>query len=706
MGNDHILGVKETQRLPGLLYKGSFLQRIGTVHFEAAEVFFVLKILADNQSHSPCSLFWCLVFEDLFDHSFTPNMNSSEAASDQNNCGICRSSLTTEQGQAIFTAECSHCFHYPCIANNVQHGNLCCPICRAKWNKDNVPFQVPPPQNNNSAAIPPHIPFPSQQQPRWYQYPSMQEPEYPPEPPTFSDDEPLQSSTSPIQSLVPQKITLKTHTESPAISAAQLSSNFPVLVSICAPPLNDSEGHGRTPIDLVTVLDVSGSMQGTKISLLKQAVTFVIENLGPSDRLSIVSFSSGSRRVFPLQRMSVDGRESAILAIESLRAGGATNIAEGLKKGTKVLEDRRERNPVSSIILLSDGKDTYNTTANRLLNQLPDSIRSSDMQQETPVHTFGFGYDHDPNIMHAISDVSGGTFSFIESVEMIQDSFALCIGGLLSVVAQEVRLTVRSASPGVKILAIPSGRHVNEISTEGQQGVVHVGNMYAEEEKQFLVYLTVPESSAPHTKTSLLEVLCMYKDLASNELMEVQGEKIEILRPEVCSPAEKTVSLEVDRQRNRILVAEAIAEAQRLAEIGNLEGAQALLAQRKEILSTSTAAQAGDFHSNLFETELREMMDRMASMKLYKRTGRAYALSGLSSHMLQRATARGDTGFACCRMVAPRGGFGGGKAKAAIASSGDAPGELPAAVGAFEIPAMVRMVEKSQKMNQPAQDQV
>ncbi|XP_024159156.1 E3 ubiquitin-protein ligase WAV3 [Rosa chinensis] len=627
-------------------------------------------------------------------------MNSSEAASDQNNCGICSSSLTTEQGQAIFTAECSHCFHYPCIANNVQHGNLYCPICRAKWNKDNVPFQVSPPQNNNSAAIPPHIPFPSQQQTRWYQYPSMQEPEYPPEPPTFSDDEPLQSSTSPIQSLVPRKITLKTHTESSAISAAESSPNFPVLVSIRAPHLNDSEGHGRTPIDLVTVLDVSGSMRGTKISLLKQAVTFVIENLGPSDRLSIVSFSSSSRRVFPLQRMSVDGRESAILAIESLRAGGATNIAEGLKKGTKVLEDRRERNPVSSIILLSDGKDTYNTTANRLLNQLPDSIRSSNTQQETPVHTFGFGYDHDPSIMHAISDVSGGTFSFIESVEMIQDSFALCIGGLLSVVAQEVRLTVRSASPGVKILAIPSGRHVNEISTEGQQGVVHVGNMYAEEEKQFLVYLTVPESSAPqaHTKTSLLEVLCMYKYLASNELMEVQGEKIEILRPEVCSPAEKTVSLEVDRQRNRILVAEAIAEAQRLAEIGNLEGAQALLAQRKEILSTSTAAQAGDFHSNLFETELREMMDRMASMKLYKRTGRAYALSGLSSHKLQRATARK------CRRVSHSGGFEGRKASGA--SSGATPGESPAAVGAFETPAMVRMVEKSQKRNQPAPDQV
>ncbi|KAK9937069.1 hypothetical protein M0R45_013886 [Rubus argutus] len=638
-------------------------------------------------------------------------MNSSQAAaSDQNNCGICRSSLTRGLSEAIFTAECSHVFHYHCTVNNVQNGNLCCPVCQAKWNKDNVPFQVPPPQQNNMGGIPVSSPLLHH-----WNYP--QEPKYPPEPPSFCDDEPLPSSTSPIQSCLPQNITVKTHTESSAISAAESSPNFPVLVSICAPPLQDSEGQGRTPIDLVTVLDISGSMEGTKLSLLKQAVTFVIENLGPSDRLSIVSFSSSSRRVFPLQRMSVDGRESAILAIESLRAGGATNIAEGLKKGSRVLEDRRERNPVSSIILLSDGKDTYNRMAHQLLNQLPASICSSDMQQQIPVHTFGFGYDHDPNIMHAISDASSGTFSFIESIGMIQDAFALCIGGLLSVVAQEVRLTVRSASSGVKIVAIPSGRHVSEISDEGLQGVVHVGNMYAEEEKQFLVYLLVPQSSTPDTNMSLLDVLCVYKDLASNEFIQVQGERVEISRPEVCSPEEKAVSLEVDRQRNRVLVSDAIGEAQRLAETGNLEGAREILTQRRKTLLASPAAQAGDFHSNLFETELREIIDRMATMKLYTQTGRAYALAGISSHMSQRATARGDTEASClnsansvaylrssvasrkCALRCRSASWG--YSTAGISSSAG-PDEPPAAVGAFETPAMVRMVRKSQKKNQPA----
>lgn len=59
----------------------------------------------------------------------------------------------------------------------------------------------------------------------------------------------------------------------------------------------------------------------------------------------------------------------------------------------------------------------------------------------------------------------------------------------------------------------------------------------------------------------------------------IAEERVEIARSEVCSPAQEAVSFEVEWQRSRILVAEAIAEAQGLAETGNLEGAKAVLAQ-------------------------------------------------------------------------------------------------------------------------------
>jgi len=54
-----------------------------------------------------------------------------------------------------------------------------------------------------------------------------------------------------------------------------------------------------------------------------------------------------------------------------------------------------------------------------------------------PVHSFGFGKDHDAVAMHTIAEVTGGTFSFIENEAAIQDGFVQCIGGLLTVAVQE-----------------------------------------------------------------------------------------------------------------------------------------------------------------------------------------------------------------------------------------------------------------------------
>ncbi|KAL2548924.1 Zinc finger (C3HC4-type RING finger) family protein [Forsythia ovata] len=525
------------------------------------------------------------------------------SSTENSTCAICLGNVT--KGQAIFTAECSHSFHFSCIGNSVSHGNYSCPICRAKWN--HIPFPMP---NFDANIHPPQFPTPFSDVSQQLVLPP---PPFEPESLVFADDEPLPTITADPTSSASlaglQSVNIKSIPERPAIAASESISQFAVLVGVRAPPLSDNARHlDRAPIDLVTVLDVSGSMHGSKLCLLKRAVHFVIDNLGPSDRLSIVSFSSAAQRIFPLRRMTDNGREDAKRAVDSLQARDLTNIVEGLKKGVRVLEERRQQNPVASIIFLSDGKDTcyhrslLQTSSNPgqspgqnpgYLYLLPGSIcpRNRGSQDETqqqtfPVHTFGFGADHDPVAMHVISDESGGTFSFIESYEMVQDAFASCIGGLLSVVAQELRITVRSASNGVEIKSIPSGRYASEISDQGSQGVINVGDLYADEEKEFLVNLSVPvlrgaEDEENEGKTSLLDIVCSYRDVVSKEMVRVEGDLVEVHRPKVLSPSDMAVNLEVDRQRNRLWAAEGIAEAQRIAETGNLIGARAALSRRR-----------------------------------------------------------------------------------------------------------------------------
>ncbi|XP_019196601.1 PREDICTED: uncharacterized protein LOC109190553 [Ipomoea nil] len=612
-------------------------------------------------------------------------LSKSLSRSSKKMCSICLASMKPGGGHAIFTAECSHSFHFQCIASNVKHGNQVCPICRAKWKE--IPLQCPSldppphgrarvnpvnwPQNNALMTVLRHVPPPPPRPiPFRHVAPLLQAPE----PTMFDDDESLghQLDSSQIQKLAGTSDTadsgesrmtkMSMFPEVPAVSRFNASDNFTVLVHLKAPASDSGKilcrnqpdmpqviQTPRAPIDLVTVLDISGSMAGTKLALLKRAMSFVIQNLGPSDRLAVIAFSSTARRLFPLRRMSETGRHEALQAVNSLVANGGTNIAEGLRKGAKIMEDRREKNPVASIILLSDGQDTYTVSSSGANQQqpnyhllLPLSMHGGGEGSnfKIPVHTFGFGADHDASSMHSISEISGGTFSFIETEGVIQDAFAQCIGGLLSVVVKELQLSIDCVHPGVYLSSLRAGSYHNRIMSDGRKGSIDVGDLYADEERDFLVSIKVPADYL-RNETSLLKVRCVYKDPLTKEMVNLESEELRISRPE--EAGETSVSIEVDRQQNRLQAAEAMAQARTAAEKGDLVGATSILENCRKVLSRSVSIKCHDQLCLALNTELKEMQERMANRQVYEASGRAYILSGLSSHSWQRATARGDS---------------------------------------------------------------
>lgn len=369
-------------------------------------------------------------------------------------------------------------------------------------------------------------------------------------------------------------------------------------------------------------------MAGTKLALLKRAMGFLIQNLGPLDRLSVIAFSSYSHRLFHLQLMSESGRSTALQTVNSLTCQGGTNILEGLRKGAKVLLERKEKNVVSAIILLSDGQDTNPST----------SDYSEITQLSIPVHSFGFGEDHDAEAMHAISEGSGGTFSYIEAESMIQDAFAQCIGGLLTVVVQDMEVGIESLHSGVRIGDIKSGSYGNSIFSEGVNGKIGVGDLYVDEERNFLVQVNVPRTS--DEMMPLLKVSCSYRDVVSDHIVWSVSNEVSIHRP--TSNADKVRSIVVDRERNRIHAAEAMAEAKSAAERGAFDEAASILANRCRLLCESEAWKSGDPLCMALEAELKEIQERLVDQHRYDVSGRAYVLSGMSSHAWQRATTRGD----------------------------------------------------------------
>ncbi|GMI81865.1 hypothetical protein like AT5G60710 [Hibiscus trionum] len=606
-------------------------------------------------------------------------VSKSASKSSKKTCSICLTPMKLGQGHAIFTAECSHSFHFKCIASNVKHGNQICPVCRAKWKE--IPFQSPASEfpNGGSRINPAELPrddawataarrLPS---PRLDSTRHISSLFHVSEPGTFDDDDVLDPhQENPQQSVIDKDasknnsigaIEVKTYPEVSAVPRANNHNNFAILIHLKAPHtsgginrrnqtiISPTTQNSRAPVDLVTVLDVSGSMAGTKLALLKRAMGFVIQHLGPSDRLSVIAFSSTARRLFPLRRMTETGRQEALQAVNSLTSNGGTNIAEGLRKGAKLIVDRKWKNPVGSIILLSDGQDTYTITSpsgahsrTDYKSLIPLSIqRNGGTGLRIPVHTFGFGADHDAASMHSISEISGGTFSFIEAEGVIQDAFAQCIGGLLSVVVQEACVKLECAHPNVLINSIKAGSYLTSVTADAKAGSIDVGDLYADEERDFLVTVNVPVDESCD-EMSLLKVKCNYRDPISKELVSLEeNNEVKIQRETVVG--QLIVSMEVDKQRNRLRAAEAMAEARAAAERGDLTGAVSLLESCRRALSETISAQAGDRLCVALCAELKEMQERMANRHVYESSGRAYVLSGLSSHSWQRATARGDS---------------------------------------------------------------
>src|SRR5690606_3321013 len=59
------------------------------------------------------------------------------------------------------------------------------------------------------------------------------------------------------------------------------------------------------------------------------------------------------------------------------------------------------------------------------------------------INTFGYGYDHDPILMGKIAKMRDGNFYFIEKLASADESFADALGGVATVVAENVAISVR-----------------------------------------------------------------------------------------------------------------------------------------------------------------------------------------------------------------------------------------------------------------------
>jgi Ca-activated chloride channel family protein len=172
----------------------------------------------------------------------------------------------------------------------------------------------------------------------------------------------------------------------------------------------------KKPVDVIVVVDVSGSMQGDKISAARASLAQFVGLLDDRDRLQVMLFSDGVTTMVPLspvgpQRADTQRRASGIIE------GGGTALYDAISAAYAEMEANGDAEHIRAVVVLSDGQDTASTQSlDGLLAQIGQSQEGG---ASTKVFTIAFGNDADPEVLQQIAEATGAR-SYTSSPENIQ----------------------------------------------------------------------------------------------------------------------------------------------------------------------------------------------------------------------------------------------------------------------------------------------
>ncbi|WVZ88200.1 hypothetical protein U9M48_034745 [Paspalum notatum var. saurae] len=459
----------------------------------------------------------------------------------------------------------------------------------------------------------------------------------------------------------------------PDIPRGQARKDFQVLVRVEAA----AHPKARAPIDVVAVLDVSGSMNSpvassvpekrrtSRLDVLKSAAKFMVTKLDDGDRVSILAFNDRpvkERSSSGFLYMSGDGRRSAVKYVDQLQARGGTSLVPALEEAVKILDGRPGldgRNRLGFIVLLTDGEDTASgftwSDRHRVI------IRSA--LSRYPVHSIGLGTAHDPEALLYMAQESQGSYSFVddENMDKMAGALAICLGGLTTIVAANTRLVlaVEQQHNGVRIRRVDSGGHdSSSVSCGGGASCeVAVGVLYAGSAKHFVVHLDVPAMSPSPTvvdhQQRLLTVGYSYRSQHQVVQVQLAGEE------DVFVERTPDVAVGCGRQQQLQALLPSPVVLQHMVRFELLEVVSSSLVRAettmlKDVLQLKWEEFRAS-HQFWGGLDLSGLEDEVVAMVSRLRTtgAAAYVYAWVSSHQMQQATSMGSPETVVAEFLTP-----------------------------------------------------
>lgn len=342
-----------------------------------------------------------------------------------------------------------------------------------------------------------------------------------------------------------------------------------LVVSLLAPP--QEQQARRTPVCVIPVIDVSGSMAGEKLGQARQSVMKLIDHLGPQDRCGVVVFSTGVGVVSPPVEMTPAAKTDLKLKVGELQAQDQTNLSGGMLAGLELASrSLLPEGTLVRVILFTDGHaNTGVATKSEPLLALLEAHRG-----RATLSAFGYGEGADQELLSDLAKRGGGNYAFVATPDDAMSAFARELGGLLSTYATGVAVRVVPA-PGATVLSV-----LSDVDATLENGglVLRMDDLLAEEERHLVLHVELAARSDPGTVPAF-QVEGRYSALAGGAMqpgtfaIAVQVDRVEL----PLAQARPHPELDVIVVQAELLRAQLDAEAQ--AHRGDFEGAVTTLFQ-------------------------------------------------------------------------------------------------------------------------------